>query len=142
VPVFPASRLVQLEVLPLLEMKQRGRRLLLSRRLRAVADVVRASEQSVQGDVQFGHYRIQGADRGIRLARLEMGDEARGHAAPARQLTLAQARLDPFLPQSVADAPQVVTWVSHAASIDLHSPTVSSRTDRFWKKNRVMTTNV
>src|SRR5690606_42099596 len=103
----------------------------------AGADVVVASDQAVQGDDEFGDYRIQGADRGIRLAGLELGDEARGRAEPARQLTLAQARLDPVLPQSVADAPQVVTWVSHAASIDLHSPAVSSRTDRFWKKTAI-----
>src|SRR5690606_4498073 len=104
--------------------------------LLAVVDVVRAADQAVQRDVELGHDGIQRPHRRIGLARLQLGDEAGRHAQSAGQLPLADARLDPLLPQSLADALEAVAWGSHRASIDRRAATVSSRTDRARKKPR------
>jgi hypothetical protein len=64
-------------------------------------------EHVVERHAELGHDGVQGADRRLGLPRLDLGDQARRDAEPARELALADPGRLALLPQARADVAEL-----------------------------------
>ncbi len=68
-------------------------------------------DEMIEGEVEFGDDRIEGADRWFRQATFDLGDHAGRQTQSPRQLALRDAGLDPLLTKAIPDPVEVAVQV-------------------------------